>query len=111
MDALLLILVLASLLAAGYGFFELREINAGVGFIGIAALFGIYARLAQAAMHQNTAHRSREHLATWIVNELIEAERSDRAVSQYKEPRSAKEPTRQELARAAEMKKKREQGQ
>lgn len=45
------ILFVLSVLAAGYGTLMLTEATQGVGFIGLAAVLGIYARLAQADMN------------------------------------------------------------
>ncbi len=58
------LLVLLSILAGGAGFIFLSEATMGVGIIGLAALLGIWARIAQAdTNHKKLEAKLFEYLA------------------------------------------------
>lgn len=56
------ILLLISMLVGITGFLFLSEATMGVGIIGVAALLGVYARIAQADAHHKKVKRLLEEL-------------------------------------------------
>lgn len=50
---MVILLVILALIALVIGFFTLSQATMGVGILATACLFGIFARVAQAANHQS----------------------------------------------------------
>ncbi len=68
------VLVLIAILMAGIGFLFLSDATTGVGIIGLAALMGIFARLAQANKHHNELMEKMEELADQPQTVFVESE-------------------------------------
>lgn len=64
MLVLAILLILASLWAAGWGYLNLTAATHGVGLIGLACFYAILARLVQADIHQRAHLKKLEQQST-----------------------------------------------